>query len=191
MCCCGGSATLTNSEHPLAKPSPARATRCRSVPPAPGRSPSRSPQASCRSHPTQAVGCRRLCTPATSLPCPSEGGFANRLSPLIAALGVTAVPNLLIRYQGRLRLTSNELVYLLHVLAHRREGACWPWVAASDVAHRTGAGERSVRDWRASIVKKGYLVLHPRGNTGSPGGGRLSDEHDLSPLFATLEALAL
>jgi hypothetical protein len=48
-----------------------------------------------------------------------------------------------------------------------------------------------VRDWRSSIVKKGYLVLHARGNTGSPGGGRLSDEHDLSPLFATLEALAL
>ena len=120
-----------------------------------------------------------------------EGGFARRLSPLIAALGVTAVPDLLIRYQGRLGLTSNELVYLLNVLSHRRQGNRWPFAAASEIALRTGAGERSVRDWRASVVRKGYLVLRPRGNSGSEGGGRLADEHDLSPLFAALEALAL
>jgi hypothetical protein len=120
----------------------------------------------------------------------AEHRFSERLSPLIAALGVTAVPNLLIRYQGRLQLTSNELIYVLHVLDHRRDES-WPWVAVSSIVEATGAAERSVRDWRASLVEKGYLRLRARGRTGERGGGRQPDEHDLSQLFAALEALAL
>jgi hypothetical protein len=113
--------------------------------------------------------------------------FARRLSPLIAAVGVTAVPSLLLRYQGRLGLTSNEVIYVQHVMMHRWEEA-WPWVAVSAIVKATGAAERSVRDWKASLVTKGFLTIRTRGE---PGGGRGADEHDLSKLFAALEALAL
>jgi hypothetical protein len=117
----------------------------------------------------------------------SDRPFAQRLSPLIAALGVTAVPNLLLRYQGRLGLTSNEVVYLQHVLMHRW-GEVWPWVAIGTIVEATGAAERSVRDWKASVITKGFLTIRTRGRA---GGGRGADEHDLSKLFAALEALAL
>jgi hypothetical protein len=117
-----------------------------------------------------------------------EAGFARRLSPLIATLGVTAVPNLLIRHQARLGLSTYELVYLLHVLAHRWDGDAWPWVPIADIARATGSAERSVRDWKAAIIAKGYLAVRKRGRE---GGGRGADEHDLSGLFAALEGLAL
>ena len=117
----------------------------------------------------------------------SDHSFDQRLSPLIVALGVTAVPNLLLRYQGRLGLTSNEVIYLQHVLLHRWQEA-WPWVAISTIVESTGAAERSVRDWKASLIAKGLLTIRTRGR---PGGGRGADEHDLSTLFAALEALAL
>jgi hypothetical protein len=94
-------------------------------------------------------------------PKPTERGFAQRLSPLIAALGVTAVPNLLLRYQGRLGLTSNEVINVQHVLTHRWEEA-WPWVAKQVIVEATGAAERSVRDWKASLVTKGYLEVRAR-----------------------------
>jgi len=118
---------------------------------------------------------------------PAERGFAQRLSPLIAALGVTAVPNLLLRYQGRLGLTSNEMIYVQHVLMHRWDDA-WPWVATQVIVDATGAAERSVRDWKASLIAKGYLQVRTRGRA---GGGRGADEHNLSRLFAALEAVAL
>lgn len=114
--------------------------------------------------------------------------IADRLSPLIATVGVTAIPNLLIRHQARLRLTGNELVYLLHVLAHRWDNSGWPWLALNEVATATGSAPRSVRDWRAALLAKGYLTLRPRGRS---GGGRAADEHDLSGLFGALEALAI
>ena len=117
----------------------------------------------------------------------SDRSFDQRLSPLIVALGVTAIPNLLLRYQGRLGLTSNEVIYLQHVLLHRWQEA-WPWVAISTIVESTGAAERSVRDWKASLIAKGLLTIRTRGR---PGGGRGADEHDLSRLFAALEALAL
>jgi hypothetical protein len=103
------------------------------------------------------------------------------------ALGVTAVPNLLLRYDGRLKLTSNEIIYLQHVLLHRWEEA-WSWVPVGTIVEAIGAAERSVRDWKASLVTKGLLNIRAGGRS---GGGRGADEHDLPPLFARLEAHAL
>jgi hypothetical protein len=114
--------------------------------------------------------------------------FADRLSPLIAAAGVVPVPALLVRHQARLGLTAPELVYLLHVLSHRWDGSQWPWVALSSVCEATGASERSVQEWKASLQRKHLLRCKPRYLEGI---GRRADEHDLSGLFAALEALAL
>jgi len=67
-----------------------------------------------------------------------EHGFAQRLSPLIAACGVVAVPALLVRHQARLHLSNAEVIYLLHVLSYRWDGTHWPWVAVSAVADAVG-----------------------------------------------------
>ena len=63
-----------------------------------------------------------------------------------------------------------------------------PRVPSADIARATGSAERSVRDWKAAIIAKGYLAVRKRGRE---GGGRGADEHDLSGLFAALEELAL
>jgi hypothetical protein len=116
-----------------------------------------------------------------------EHGFAQRLSPLIAACGVVAVPALLVRHQARLQLSNAEVIYLLHILSYRWDGTRWPWVAVSAVAAAAGAHPDIVRRWKSSLQAKGYLVCKPRI---VPGVGRRADEHDLSRLFAALEALA-
>ena len=116
-----------------------------------------------------------------------EHGFAQRLSPLIAACGVVAVPALLVRHQARLHLSNAEVIYLLHVLSYRWDSTRWPWVAVSAVAEAAGAHPDIVRRWKSSLQTKGYLLCRPRI---VPGVGRRADEHDLSRLFAALEALA-
>jgi hypothetical protein len=116
-----------------------------------------------------------------------EHSFAQRLSPLIAACGVVAVPALLVRHQARLHLSNAEVIHLLHVLSYRWDGKRWPWVAVSAVAEAAGAHPDIVRRWKSSLQTKGYLVCKPRV---VPGVGRRADEHDLSRLFAALEALA-
>ena len=91
-----------------------------------------------------------------------EQGFAQRLSPLIAACGVVAVPALLVRHQARLHLSNAEVIYLLHVLSYRWDGTRWPWVAVSAVAEAVGAHSDIVRRWKSSLQTKGYLVCKPR-----------------------------
>jgi hypothetical protein len=117
-----------------------------------------------------------------------DSSFAGRLSPLIARRGVTAVPTLLVRYQGRLGLTSNEVVFLLHVLSHRWSDDHWPWLAVSTVADAAGVHTEVARRWKASLLAKRFISCKPRI---VPGIGRRADEYDLSGLFAALEALAL
>jgi hypothetical protein len=106
--------------------------------------------------------------------------------PPIAACGVVAVPALLVRHQARLQLSNAEVIYLLHILSYRWDGTRWPWVAVSAVAEAVGAHPDIVRRWKSSLQTKGYLVCKPRI---VPGVGRRADEHDLSRLFAALEAL--
>ena len=113
-----------------------------------------------------------------------EQGFAQRLSPLIAACGVVAVPGLLVRHQARLLLSNSEVVYLLHVLSHRWDANHWPWVAVSAIADGSGVHTGVVRRWKASLEAKGYLVCRARV---VPGVGRRDDEHDLSRLSRRLK----
>lgn len=117
----------------------------------------------------------------------AASSFAERLSPLIAAAGVVPLPVLLVRHQARLRLTANELVYLLHVLSYRWEGGRWPWLTIQSVADAAGVHYEVARRWRSSLETKGYLCCRHRS---LPGVGRRADEHDLSGLFAQLETLA-
>jgi len=117
----------------------------------------------------------------------NDQGFAERLSPLIAKIGVVAVPALLLKYQGRLGLTDGEVVYVLHVLDHKRDGG-WPWVAVGDVAAAMRRDERNVRSRKESLRAKGYLVCRAQRTA---HGDRGADEHDLSGLFAELERLGI
>ena len=111
--------------------------------------------------------------------------FDERLSPLLARGGVAAVPSVLVRHAGRLDVTTNEVFYLLHVL-ERKWGREWPFLAVGEVAAAAGVDVAVARRWKASLIRKGLLTTRTRS---APSGGRLADLHDLSGLFARLEAL--
>ena len=94
-----------------------------------------------------------------------EQSFAQRLSPLIAACGVVAVPSLLVRYQARLQISNAEIVYLLHVLSHRGDANHWPWVAVSTIADAAGVHSGVVRRWKASLEATGYFDVSRAGHS--------------------------
>jgi len=122
-----------------------------------------------------------------------QGGdsFAERLSPLIAQggkkRGVIPVPGLLVHFQGALGITDGELVYLLHVLDEKRSRKM-PFLAVSDTAKEMHRDERNVRSRKQSLQKKKLIVCRPGW---TKEGDRGADEHDLTPLFAELERLAI
>jgi hypothetical protein len=120
---------------------------------------------------------------------PRRAGWDELYSPLIAADWMLPVPSKLLLYQARLGLSGQEILYLLHVLLHRRDaGSLKPWVPVASIARAVGRDERNVREWKASLEKKGYLICTRRG---LPRRGQGADQHDLTPLFAALEALTL
>lgn len=116
---------------------------------------------------------------------PQRERFEDRLTHLIVKGGVIATPATLVHHRARLGLTSNEVLYVLHILAHKW-GPEWPYLALAEVVEASGVHERNVREWKAALIRKGYLRVSTRGKA---GGGRLPDRHDLSGLFAALEQL--
>lgn len=121
---------------------------------------------------------------------PADGGrpgsgFADRLTPLLAAAGVTPVPTLLFRYQALLGLSAQALVLVGWVLSKKwsRE---WPYLSVDEVAAGMGCTRRSVQLWKQELVRRGYLRAIPRT---VPGVGRRADVWDLTNLFAHLEWL--
>ena len=117
-----------------------------------------------------------------------DGGarFEDRLTPVLAKAGVAPTPITLLRHEGQLGLTHGETLYVMHVLSHKR-GDAWPWLAVSAVAAGMGRDERNVWSIKESLIRKGYLRCRGRWTR----AGRGADEHDLAPLFAQLERLAI
>lgn len=117
---------------------------------------------------------------------------AKRLSPLLARGGWVAVPSLLLEHQGRLGLSTAELTYVLHVLRFRW-GEEWPWVRVADVAAAAGVHVEVARRWKRRLMQspQGSPVKYLRCTERVDRSGRGPDLHDLSGLFARLEALVL
>lgn len=115
------------------------------------------------------------------------GSFAERLTPLLAAAGVTPVPTLLLRYQSLLDLSAQAVLLAIWVLS-KKWTADWPYLSLEEVAAGVGRDRSKVKAWKQELVRKGYLKAIPRS---VPGLGRRADQWDLSGLFAALERLYL
>ena len=115
------------------------------------------------------------------------GSFAERLTPLLAAAGVTPVPTVLLRYQSLLDLSAQALLLAIWVLS-KKWTAEWPYLSLDEVAAGVGRDRSKVKSWKQELVRKGDLRAIPRT---VPGVGRRADQWDLSGLFAALERLYL
>ena len=100
--------------------------------------------------------------------------------------GFTAVPDILIRSQDRLRLSSTELAVLLNLLLHWWRVDEWPYPNTLAVSNRMGASRRTVERTLRSLEEKG-LVRRFRSEV--RGGGPTVTRFDLSGLVETLREL--
>jgi hypothetical protein len=128
-----------------------------------------------------------IAVPAEPPARPSGRGFAERLTPLLASAGVTALPTLLLRYQSLLDLSPQAVVLVAWVLS-KKWSAEWPYLSLDEVASGVGRDRAVVKSWKRELVRKGFLKTSPRYLAGV---GRRADTWDLSGLFAQLERLYL
>ena len=101
--------------------------------------------------------------------------------------GFTAVPDVLIRSQHRLRISATELVVLLNLLMHWWDGDGWPYPRVSTISRRMNLGSRTIERALRSLEEKSLVVRQP---TVAIEDGRAVRRFDLSGLVLALQELA-
>lgn len=107
--------------------------------------------------------------------------FSSKWSAAVDAQGFTAVPNLLVRYQGDLNITDAEMSVLIAILSFKWTNAM-PYPSASTIGEYIGKSVNSVRDKLRSLEDKGLIERIPRPGT--------SNEYNLTPLDMKLRTYA-
>src|SRR5215204_5558645 len=89
--------------------------------------------------------------------------------------GFTVLPNILLKYQADLKITSGELNFIAQVWFHWwTDKDAFP--AMTTIAKRMGAkDDKTVRRYSKSLRTKGYLIVRDRV---SKGRGQLRSEYD-------------
>lgn len=95
--------------------------------------------------------------------------------------GYQVVPDVLVRYQGRLGLSPTDVCVLLNLGAHWWYPESQPSPRSQTIAHRMNVHVRMVQRSLSSLKAAGFIDLHKE-------GGRR--HYDLKPLVKRLEALA-
>lgn len=128
---------------------------------------------------------------------PSTRSLEQRWGASVTGRGWTAVPNVLLEYQGRLRLKDQEVMVLLHLMRFWWEKDQIPYPSVATLAKNLGKDERSVR----RILKRLEEHPYPQEEWGmTPGylrrigrkkanGGQDSNQFNLLPLKRALEKL--
>ena len=103
------------------------------------------------------------------------------------ATGFTAVPSVLIRYQGELGLSSTELVVLLNVITHWWRADELPFVRPTTIAKRMNVDRRTVERAVLSLQEMGLVRRLPAERSHDRTVVR---RFDLRGLVAALEKVA-
>ncbi len=111
--------------------------------------------------------------------------LAVRFGDEILQAGFTTVPNVLLRYQATLGISSSEFNFILQVWYHWWDQKD-PYPALGTIAERIGQSRRQVRRYSESLRDKGFLIVRERRE---PGLGQVTSEYDFTPLLEKLRAL--
>jgi hypothetical protein len=95
--------------------------------------------------------------------------------------GFTALPNILIRHQGKLSISPEEFNFIIQIWYHWWDESD-PYPSLRSVAERMHYD--SVRSYSRSLQKKGHLLVRDRK---AKGRGQLTSEYDFSPLIEHLK----
>lgn len=110
----------------------------------------------------------------------SNHDFISKWSPAIKQKGYTQVPNLLIKHQSDLGITSTEMVVILGLLMHRRTKKN-PYPSLSTLAGYGGKARNTVQGAARSLAAKGLIRRIFRGSN-------KTNEYDIMPLVERLES---
>lgn len=104
--------------------------------------------------------------------------FREKWSPQITKSGYTAIPNLLIRNQKKLGITTSEMVVLLGLLMHKWTSEN-PYPSVGSLSAYNGLDHKTIRKHLRSLEKKRVIKRIPRiGQT---------NEYDFMPLIQRLD----
>lgn len=128
---------------------------------------------------------------------PNTRALEERWGSSLTHRGWTAVPNLLLEYQGRLQLKDQEVILLMHIMKFWWEKDKAPYPAVKTLAKQLGKDERSVRRALKRLEEHpypqeawgfppGYLWREKRTKV---DGGQDSNAFNLIPLKRALKAL--
>lgn len=103
----------------------------------------------------------------------------------IAKEGIAAIPIALFRYQRELNLSFQELALVCHLLSYRWT-ANNPHPSIETLSKITGISAKTIHQYKNNLIRNGNLKVK---NRYSSAGGQLTNEYDLTPLFAKLQIL--
>lgn len=111
--------------------------------------------------------------------------FAARFGRLILAHGIAALPSALYHYQGKLKLSAQQVWFVSYILSHKWD-ADLPYPSLKKMGRSTGISERHLRRMKSTLCQKGLLEVYPRYGERER---RDTDAYDFSGLFGRLERI--
>ena len=111
--------------------------------------------------------------------------FEARFGRIILQHGVAAIPSALLHFQGRLKLSSQQVWFVSYVLSHKWDDDL-PYPSLKKMERNTGICERHLRRIKGALCVRGLLAVYPRYGE---QGRRDTDSYDFAGLFGRLEKL--
>ncbi|MBF6615050.1 MAG: hypothetical protein IVW55_18260, partial [Chloroflexi bacterium] len=109
--------------------------------------------------------------------------FAARFGRVILSHGIAALPSALYHYQGRLKLSAQQVWFVSYILSHKWDEDL-PYPSLKKMERCTGISERHLRRMKSGLCQKGLLEVYARYGERER---RDTDAYDFSGLFARLE----
>ena len=100
--------------------------------------------------------------------------------------GFTAVPNILVRAQGRLKLTSTQFAIVVQLLSYWYEPGRPPFPSKEDLARHLGMSKATVRENVAKLEQRGLIRREQQVTAAGDYG---SNKYHLDGLVAALQKL--
>lgn len=129
-------------------------------------------------------------TTATIIPLPlpkrERRKAEDKWSPQVMKFGFTPLPNLLLRAQGKLKLTPMQINVLVHLAEHWWEADKNPFPAKERIALRMGKSSRQIQRYITQLEKGGFVKRIARY---SGRKAQTSNEYSLEGLVRKLKAV--
>lgn len=124
--------------------------------------------------------------PAKSAPQPQKQVLEEKWGKKVIAAGYTAIPDVLVRYQQRLKLKPLDVNVLLHLLSYWWRSDEFPRPSKGTLATAIDVDPSTVRRCLQKLEKAGYLTRVER----RTAGGSRPNTYNLSGLVTALQPLA-